>query len=122
VKEHHALTHVMSANAVVDQPPAGPAQASGLAPVYALPSWSAAAHLSPAAAFEPGRIELCTVYQLEIVDQATTPAAAHLAAARRHLAQAATVVGHSPEERNCVRDEANRVLNELNRFHHTRWS
>ena len=109
------LTRVMDDEAVVDIPTE--VAEAGIAPVYALPTWSSAAqHLSPAAAFEPGRVDLCTVYQLGAVDHANTPTSSHLAAAVRHLAEAVNVADRGREHGPRLRDLVAQAEQELARL------
>jgi hypothetical protein len=108
-----ALARVMDDNAVVDQAPAGIGDAP-VAPVFALPGWSSAAHLSPAAAFEPGRVDLCTPYQLAAIDSTNTAAYAHLSAAMRHVAEAVNVAGGEHQGR--IRDQVVQLEQEITRL------
>lgn len=80
----------------------------------------AAAHLSPLSAFQPGRVNICTEYQIAVIDG--TSVSAHLKAGLRHMREAADQVaagsvehsGRTASALRQVRQELDRIARGLN--------
>ena len=101
----------IEAAGAVPAPPPAPALTQ-VASGATLPTWPVAGHLSPAAVFEPGRVDICTRYQLAAVD--ATPTAGHVDAALHHLRSAADRIGSEDHARTASALRA--VYRELNRI------
>ncbi|RAJ70246.1 hypothetical protein K378_01411 [Streptomyces sp. Amel2xB2] len=78
----------------------------------------AAAHLSPLSAFQPGRVNICTEYQIAVIDG--TSVSAHLKAGLQHMREAADqVAAGSPEHAGRTSSALRQVRQELDRIART---
>lgn len=59
-------------------------------------AWPAGQYLSPLALFDPQRINTCAQYHVALLDNQSSEAKAHLAAAQRHLQEALKLGGLTP--------------------------